>query len=107
MILIPLVGIGEGRFAQIDEDDAEIIRPHRWRLLAPRRALTCYAITLINKQTTLMHRLVMSPPAHLFIDHIDGDGLNNQKVNLRCVTPAENARYGLSRRAFDRYESEL
>lgn len=37
-----------------------------------------------------MHRFIMGYPAHLVVDHIDGDGLNNQRDNLRIVTFAEN-----------------
>ena len=37
-----------------------------------------------------MHREIMKAPPHLLVDHIDGDGLNNQKSNLRLVTPTQN-----------------
>lgn len=32
-----------------------------------------------------MHRLIMSVPKGLVIDHINGDRLDNRKANLRCV----------------------
>lgn len=37
-----------------------------------------------------MHRLIMSPPDDMEIDHIDNDGLNNRKSNLRIVSRAQN-----------------
>ena len=43
-----------------------------------------------------MHRLIMDMnqdygiPPNRFIDHLDGDGLNNQSHNLEVVTAVEN-----------------
>lgn len=39
-----------------------------------------------------MHRDIMNPPAGLVIDHMDHNGLNNQRGNLRIVTHSENLR---------------
>ena len=48
----------------------------------------------VNGYYTLlhMHRIIMNCPDDKEIDHIDGDGLNNQKSNLRIVTHQENMR---------------
>lgn len=45
----------------------------------------------------MVHRLIWilqngNIPDNLFIDHIDGNGLNNKIENLRVVTPQENAK---------------
>ena len=37
-----------------------------------------------------LHRVVMEAPPALLVDHIDGDGLNCRKVNLRCTTYGHN-----------------
>ncbi len=44
-----------------------------------------------RKDNFKMHRVIMGttmPCVH--IDHIDGNGLNNQKYNLRLCTPSQN-----------------
>ncbi len=47
-----------------------------------------------HKEHVLMHREIMSMHGHnlddLVVDHIDHDGLNNQKSNLRIVTQRQN-----------------
>ena len=39
-----------------------------------------------------MHRIIMNPPPHLYIDHINHNTLDNRKTNLRFATPAQNTR---------------
>lgn len=74
-----------------DEDDFDLIRQYRWRLynrghhvggrLAGSRGPTHY-----------MHHIVLGqvPTRPLEVDHIDGNGLNNKRSNLRIVTKSQN-----------------
>ena len=39
-----------------------------------------------------MHRLIMDAKPGQMIDHINGDGLDNQRRNLWFCTPRDNAR---------------
>jgi hypothetical protein len=41
-----------------------------------------------------MHRLLMQPPAGMEVGHVNGDGLDNRRVNLRVCDPRENRRGG-------------
>ena len=42
-----------------------------------------------------MHREVLHVPEGLFVDHINHNGCDNRKANLRPATPADNARNAL------------
>ena len=58
---------------------------------------TSYAMSKIGyaytgfQSNVLIHRLVMSFPLSQ-IDHINGNGMDNRKTNLRCATNSENMR---------------
>ena len=38
-----------------------------------------------------MHRQIMHAPKNIIIDHINRNGLDNRKANLRFATPTQNA----------------
>lgn len=86
---IPLSGTkGEGQYALVDDEDFIAASAYAWNLH------NGYAVTGISgsKKILPLHRLIIgNPPTGLFVDHIDGNGLNNQQANLRLVTAAQNS----------------
>lgn len=84
---------GEGMFALVDDADFERVSAIKWCLL-PVKNLR-YAKSNNN---LLLHRFIMEPPADMCIDHINGNGLDNRRCNLRVCTLAENNRWAAERR---------
>ncbi len=91
---IPLT---QGKFALVDDDDYRELSKHRWHCDARKggihyatRATPMSDPRWYRVSVLLMHREVMSPPENMDIDHKDGDGLNNQKGNLRICTRSRN-----------------
>ena len=76
-------------FAIIDADDLPKLDGYVWaRQNAPG---LCYAVGGPKGARIKMHHLILGAPQEgLVIDHIDGDGLNNQRHNLRFCTHAQN-----------------
>jgi hypothetical protein len=74
----------------IDIDDRPMVFRHTWGVVKAARSKTLYARTTINGQTLLLHRMVMKAESGQEVDHIDGNGLNNSKSNLRFVPHSEN-----------------
>jgi hypothetical protein len=69
-------------FATIDEADGSTVLAHRWRNNGG------YAITTIAGKTVYMHQLIM--PSAGQIDHKNGYGLDNTRLNLRQSNQAQN-----------------
>jgi len=107
MKLIPVLDKADILFAEVDDSDAEYLSKWTWRAHRATRSATTYARGYVGGQRVLMHRLVLGDEAGPITDHIDGNGLNNQRVNLRSVTQRENVIAGYARKAFDQYEDRL
>lgn len=86
------IKLTQGKVALIDDDDYERISQFKW--CASRDSKTFYACRAIkrgDKWTTVpMHRIILDAPIGMEVDHIDHNGLNNQKSNLRIVTRGQN-----------------
>lgn len=79
----------QDKFTLIDNKDFDIISKYKW--YAHRRRKNYYAETTKKQKHILMHRLIMNIiNPEIQIDHIDGNGLNNQRHNLRICTHQEN-----------------
>lgn len=83
--------------ALVDDEDYAEVAKYSW--VAARRSdgrpqYTWYAIRTIRKEdgrysTQSLHRFLMRNPSGI-VDHIDGNGLNNTRSNLRVVTHAQS-----------------
>lgn len=80
-----------------DLEDYALIKPHAWFLTSLRKyKRTQYAGTSRpignGKYTTLsVHRLIMNlSDRSVDIDHINGNGLDNRRLNLRLATRSQN-----------------
>ena len=50
----------------------------------------CAVRLYMNGTYVLLHRAIMNPPAHMVVDHINGNPFDNRKSNLRICTYAAN-----------------
>lgn len=87
MKTIPLT---QGKVALIDDRDYPTVLQHRW--CAAKLGNIYYAHALIDGHTASMHRLIMGNPPGISVDHINGDGLDNRRSNLRLANQSQQGR---------------
>lgn len=75
----------------VDEEDAAIADSREWSALRCSGGL-CYAQSFRSGKTVLLHRLIVNAPDGMDVDHVNGDGLDNRRQNLRLCTHAQNMR---------------
>ncbi len=80
--------------ALVDDEDYESLIGYTWRKnaqgYAVRRKYTKISKGIRHATDIRMHRQIMGEPEGLEVDHKYGDGLNNQKQNLRIATHRQN-----------------
>ena len=85
------IPLSQGKFALVNDKDFEELNKYKWH--AQKHLHTFYAKrgkTKTNPRQPFMHRFILRTPDNMDTDHIDGNGLNNQRNNLRICTHSEN-----------------
>ncbi len=103
----------EYNYTIVDPEDYQKLAEYDWHLYHNERGR--YVVRLKGRQIISMHRVIMNAPKDKIVDHIDGEGLNNTKQNLRIGTiqqnnmnckkrkrPASSKYKGVSKRSCDR-----
>ena len=82
-------------FALVDDADFKWLNQWKWCAVKYRHILYVMRkerIDAAHRRTVTIHRLILGLKFNdgLFADHRDGDGLNNQRANLRIATNQQN-----------------
>lgn len=91
---LAFVPLTKGYEAVIDADDVPLVSGWNWHARIDKN--TVYASR--NRETDAdgrrgaisMHRQISCSPDGMEVDHRDGDGLNNRRMNLRVATKSQN-----------------
>lgn len=88
-----LIALSQGQHAVVDDGDYDWLS--KWKWCASKGRHCYYAVRAEktgDKYTFIyMHRVINGTPLGKSTDHIDGDGLNNTRANLRTATGQQNA----------------
>lgn len=79
---------GLGKVALVDDEDFIKVNDFKWYRSGkyPVRSLGKRP----NRTKISLHRFLMNPNKKMMVDHINGNGLDNRKSNLRICTNSQN-----------------
>jgi len=87
--------MSQPRYARVDPADYKRLRNYEWYT---RRGLKSFhAHTFARNIKTgktkrkYMHQLLLEAPEGMVVDHINHDGMDNRRANLRAATYSQNA----------------
>jgi AP2 domain. len=91
------IKLTQGFVAQVDDEDFEYLNQFKWYAAANplKKSIRWYAIRHEENNNRLiisMHREIMNTAKGFEVDHIDHNGLNNQRINLRNCNKEQNGR---------------
>jgi len=90
------IKLTQGKVALVDDEDYEYLNQWKWLAHKDWKSNTYYAARTVHKQKRrmiLIHRVILNAPNGVQVDHINSNGLDNQKLNLRLCSRAENRRH--------------
>jgi hypothetical protein len=85
------IPLSQGLSAVVDDGDFDRLRQFKWYAVKKRN--TYYARRNLRPgppHCIYMHQQIMHPGPGQIMDHIDGNGLNNRRANLRLCTVSQN-----------------
>jgi len=99
---IRYIALTKGKFAIVDAADFEALSKYKWHAMEVKGKF--YAKRSVPGGAVLMHRQIMQPGPGMVIDHINSNGLDNRRVNMRECTPQQNGCNGRPREGTSRFK---
>jgi hypothetical protein len=92
---VAFVPLTLGYEAVIDADDAPLVMGFNWSARVDGENVYAHRTETVSssslqRRRVYLHRVIMGEPSGMQVDHIDCDGLNNRKENLRQATHQQN-----------------
>lgn len=87
----------KGHVILYDDADAHLVDPYQWNVTQGKTLYARRSTREPRKGVVLMHRAIMGlePGNKMRVDHINHDGLDNRRSNLRLATASQNAANGM------------
>lgn len=84
--MVKEIPLSKGYVALVDDEDFELVSGYKWYAQVLKGVV--YAAS--RKDRLFMHRLILAVEEELLVDHINHNGLDNRRINLRAATKSQN-----------------
>lgn len=84
------IKLSKGYAALVDDEDFEYLNQWKWYVYIDRSYKYAIRRDRNTGKRIKMHRIILNAPDNMLVDHIDHNGLNNQKTNIRLCTNSQN-----------------
>lgn len=84
------IPLNRDKWALVDEEDYWNVCDVTWTAKFYARTIYATSTTLRAGRAVYLHRLIMNAPVGKEVDHINGDGLDCRRSNMRLCTPRQN-----------------
>lgn len=103
------IQLTQGKVTFVDDEDYEYLSQFSWHTL--NNGYTSYAVRKLSpkkgekkRKVILMHREILGNDSCDTVDHIDGNGLNNTKSNIRIATFSQNSANSKKTKGISKYK---
>jgi len=79
--MVKEIALTKSKVTKVDDEDFEMLSRVKWHVNDGYAA---------NARLGRMHRLILSAPEGIMVDHLNGDKLDNRRKNLRLCTNSQN-----------------
>jgi hypothetical protein len=84
------INLTQGKVAIVDDADYEYLSRLKWHYHHNGYAVRKSPRNGGPQHVVQMHRIILDAPGGIECDHVNGNGLDNRRCNLRLATTAEN-----------------
>jgi hypothetical protein len=82
------IKLNHGKVAIVDDLDYALLSQYKWK--ANGGYNTWYAYRCEGNKTIAMHREILCASKGVQVDHANGNGLDNRRINIRLCTQSQN-----------------
>jgi hypothetical protein len=101
------ISLSQGKTTIIDDCDFNIVSSLRWFAFKSGNTFYAHANTRNENGERIgvsMHRLIMNAPKLMLVDHINMNGLDNRRVNMRVCSRSQNSQNRIKTRGVSRFK---
>jgi hypothetical protein len=89
--MVKLIPLTQGQFTIVDDEDYDLLIQYKWCAHKCSSVKHRHKFYVDRANGMIMHRIILDAKVGECVDHINGDGLDNRRCNLRVCKKKENS----------------